>query len=447
MPRCSVAHSDDGGTVTPVQRAGAVALVAVVLAMASLVQGPGWNQNAHLALVRALSDGTPVIDRYRAGTGDLAFSDGHYYSAKAPGVALLAVGPYFVLDRTGALDAVVRVFGIPREDADLWALAVIVCALAAALTLVLVARLGDEVAKGYGVAAAVTLGLATLFLPFSTLLFDHVPAAAFAFAAFAILWLRRGLWAGLAAGVLAGAAVTVEYPLALAALGLGLYAITDTDRFARRALTYAAGVAIGVCPLLLYNTWAFGSPLHFPYEDALPIAGLPSNERGFFGIAWPSVETAARLLFGERGLIVITPVLLCALAALVPLYRRGWRPEAALIGGLSLAFVVYNAGYDAPFGGDSPGPRFLVAILPFLAVPFALSYALWPRLTLALALVSAFYAVGVTLTGPLQAAGWEWLGDLPGTATAPEVARFVPLVIAASLIAWLAVRATRIRSA
>ena len=53
----------------------------------------------------------------------------------------------------------------------------------------LVARLGDEVAKGYGVAAAVTLGLATLFLPFSTLLFDHVPAAAFAFAAFAILWL------------------------------------------------------------------------------------------------------------------------------------------------------------------------------------------------------------------------------------------------------------------
>ena len=104
-----------------------------------------------------------------------------------------------------------------------------------------------------------------------------------------------------------------------------------------------------------------------------------------------------------------------------------------LIGGLSLAFLVYNAGYDAAFGGDSPGPRFLVAILPFLAVPLALSYALWPRVTLALALVSALYAVGVTVTGPLQAAGWEWLGELPGTATAPEVARFVPLVIAASL--------------
>jgi hypothetical protein len=103
-----------------VQRAGTVALLAVVLAMASLVQGPGWNQNAHLALVKALSHGTPVIDRHSTGTFDLAFSDGHYYSAKAPGVALLAVGPYFVLDRTGALEAVVSVTGIPREDADLW---------------------------------------------------------------------------------------------------------------------------------------------------------------------------------------------------------------------------------------------------------------------------------------------------------------------------------------
>jgi hypothetical protein len=274
-------------------------------------------------------------------------------------------------------------------------------------------------------------------------LFDHVPAAALAFATFAILWLRRGSWARLVAGILAGAAVTVEYPLALAALGLGLYAIAAGDRI-RRGLAYAAGVAIGVSPLLLYNTWAFGSPLHFPYEDALPIAGLSANERGFFGIAWPSVETAARLLFGERGLIVITPVLLCALAALVPLYRRGWRPEAALIGGLSLAFLVYNAGYDAPFGGDSPGPRFLVAILPFLAVPLALSYALWPQLTIALALVSGLYAVGVTLTGPLQAAGWEWVGELPGTATAPEAARFVPLVAAAGVLTWLAVRGRRI---
>ena len=39
------------------------------------------------------------------------------------------------------------------------------------------------------------------------------------------------------------------------------------------------------------------------------------------------------------------------------------------------------------------------------------------------------------VTGPLQAAGWQYLGALPGTATAPDVARFVPLVLAARPLA------------
>ena len=131
-------------------------------------------------------------------------------------------------------------------------------------------------------------------------------------------------------------------------------------------------------------------------------------------------------------------MIVCALAALVPLYRRGRRHEALLIGGLALAFLAYNAGYDVPFGGDSPGPRFLIAVLPFLAVPLALSWELWPWLTAALAFLSAVYAVGVTVTGPLQASGWEWLADVPGHATAAEAARFLPLVLAAVALAAVA---------
>ncbi len=424
-------------------RAGALAIFTVVLASAALVQGGGWNQNAHLALVRALAHGTPIVDRYRPPTGDLARHDGHLYSAKAPGVALVSVGPYWLLDRAGVLDWAARTSGVPRDDIDLWVIAALVCTTALAVILLLVVRLGDLVAPGYGVAAAVTAGLATLLLPFSTLVFAHAPAAALALAAFACLWLRpRSVWWAVSAGAFAGLATTFEYPVGLAVVALGCYLAAQGDVM-RRGTAYVVGATIGAAPLFLYNTWAFGSPLHFPYEDALPIAGNPSNERGFFGIAWPDIETAARLLFGERGLIIVMPVVLCALAALVPLYRKGWRREAVLIGGLSLAFLVYNAGYDVPFGGDSPGPRFLIAVLPFLAVPLAVSYAVWPRLTVVFALVSAFYAVGVTLTGPLQAAGWEWLGDLPGTATEPEVARFLPLVVAAGVLAVLDVRARR----
>jgi hypothetical protein len=406
--------------------------------MGSLVQGGGWNQNAHLALVRALSHGTPIVEGYVRYTGDLAEHDGHIYVAKAPGVALLTVGPYFVLDRSGALDGVARLTGVPRDDVDVWALTVMLCMLAAAVTLVLVWLLGDDVAPGYGVAAAVTLGLGTLFLPFATLLFAHVPAAAFGFAAFAVLWRRRGVWAVFGAGVLAGLAMTIEYPLAIAAAGLGLYAISEGG-IVKRGVAYGAGALVGLSPLLAYNTWAFGSPLHFPYEDALPIYGAPSNERGLFGISWPSLHAALSLLGGERGLLTITPVVLCGVAALIPMYRRGHRREALLIGAVTLAYFVYNTAYDVPFGGDSPGPRFLIATLPYLAVPLALSWQLWPWPTALLAVPSVVYAVGVTVTGPLQAFGWEWIHDRGGATTA-EQARFLPLAAAAIVLAVVATR-------
>jgi hypothetical protein len=86
-----------------VRRAGVLAILALVLAYASVAQGPGVNQLAHFSLVRALGHGTPRVDRYHRETKDLSWYRGHYYSSKAPGLAFLTVGPYLVLDRSGAL--------------------------------------------------------------------------------------------------------------------------------------------------------------------------------------------------------------------------------------------------------------------------------------------------------------------------------------------------------
>ena len=46
------------------------------------------------------------------------------------------------------------------------------------------------------------------------------------------------------------------------------------------------------------------------------------------------------------------------------LYRRGRRAEALTIAAVALAFFVYDSGYWLPFGGGSPGPRFLIPVLP-----------------------------------------------------------------------------------
>ena len=67
-------------------------------------QVPAWNEYSRYDLVRALVDqGTTRIDSYQDNTGDKAFFQGHWYSDKAPGSALLG-GPVYSLARlTGSL--------------------------------------------------------------------------------------------------------------------------------------------------------------------------------------------------------------------------------------------------------------------------------------------------------------------------------------------------------
>ena len=72
------------------------------LAYATLIQSFSWNQTSHYDLVRALDHGRTTIDAYQENTGDKAFYKGHWYSARAPGLALYAL-PFY--DGLKAVDA------------------------------------------------------------------------------------------------------------------------------------------------------------------------------------------------------------------------------------------------------------------------------------------------------------------------------------------------------
>ena len=81
-------------------------ILALVAACAVMVQASGANQNAHYALVRALAQGTPTIDETRKeigdlGTGDVTLVDGHYYSNKAPGLAIATLPAFFAVEAVG----------------------------------------------------------------------------------------------------------------------------------------------------------------------------------------------------------------------------------------------------------------------------------------------------------------------------------------------------------
>ena len=434
----------------PMRRALTPALVVFACACAFVVQAPGWAQTSYMALSKALHGGTAQIDEWHWETHDIAWTDEHYYSVKPPGLVFATFPLYAGLRAAGApelaRDARIRAendgkalwgarvppvesYGFNRDraiaaraaiadDAPLtWALGLLGVLVPALVLLWLVARCAERVAPGTGPASALTLGACTLILPFSTLYFSHVLSALLAFAAFAIVWNDRERVDGwrasrlALAGLLAGLAFVCEYPLALAALGVGLYACARPGPglavLVRRSASYGAGLAAGVAPLFAYQWWAFGSPLHTTYENAVAKTGLSGhdvlglNDGGFFGITAPRLEDGLSLLVGGRGLLTLTPVVIMAVAGVVLMYRYGRRPEALTILGISLAYLVYDAGYWLPFGGGSPGPRFLIPMLPFLAIGLGPAWRRWPAQTLALAVVSAATMVVATMSYPM----------------------------------------------
>lgn len=383
-----------------------VAVLALVAAYLYLVQPSGDNQNAHYALTRALADGRPYVDEIRVPgperlqTRDVVEFEGHLYAAKAPGLAAASLPAYALADAAG-----MRTTGDPKWIE--WVIHLWSTVLPAALLAVLVVRLGNRVADGAGIVAAVVLGAATLVLPFAQLLFAHVLATTLGFAAFALLWGRARPVIAAAAGLLAGLGVTVDYPLGLVGIALGLYAFVPPEGRGRRAAAYAGGAVLGSLPALAFNWWAFGSPTHFPYEGWTQPGGEPYP--GLFGINVPKLSVLLELLLVPGG---IAPILAPAIVGLVVMWRRGHRPEALLVGGLALAYVLYNSSSSDPFGGASPGPRYLVPLLPFLAVPLAAAVRAVPGVVVGLALGAGAIQALYSVTTPLAAwdgQAWERL--------------------------------------
>lgn len=352
-------------------KSSAAALFALLLGVyAYFYQAGGWNQNSRFNLVRAtVEDGSLKTDRFAKNTGDDAIRKGHHYCDKAPGASWLATPPYAVT---------YWISGAPAKPSERWLgwaswfAIVVAVSVPSAIAAVFLARLARALGMSPPASVVVALGwgLATMALPYGTLLYGNQIAGAFCLIAFTLLVeVRRGAAATparmIAVGALIGFAGATEYPAALIGgpiAAYGLYAVG-----LRRCLWALAGGAVPLLALAWYHDAAFGSPGKFPYDYSV----WPQPHTGvFMGIGALKVDVLGKLLFGDfRGLLPTTPWLALMIpgAALLARVKQN-RLEVAVCAAAVILFFWLNSSIPPWGGGWAPGPRYLVPMLPFAAV-------------------------------------------------------------------------------
>mgnify|MGYP001434281176 FL=1 len=368
-------------------------------------QGGGWGQNSRFNLVRAMTiDRSFQIDPYHQSTGDKAFSNGHYYSDKAPGqafMALLIVEP--------ARRAILLAGGDAETFEGLALLSYLATLLTVSLTTAVAGVVLFDLARTWGATsggalfAATAFGLATPIWPLATIFIGHALSAACLVLAFAAAWaigephegsgydcahhrarltllrpvVHREVALGLTVGLAAGWATVSEFPAAVPAVVLALWTISHAAthglrRAARIVGAMTAGALLCAVVLMTYQYICFGSPFHLAYSSE---QGFDGMQQGLFGVTWPRLSTTRAILLSEyRGLLPLAPLLVAAPFGLARMRHAG---GAALIAGVIVFYyVTLNASYHYWEGGWSFGPRHLSPALPFLCLGLA---PLWDR--------------------------------------------------------------------
>lgn len=378
------------------------------------------NENGRLDQARAIVEhGELNISRYAFNSSDVVEFEGRVYPNKAPGGSFLIVPHYFVFSK---LISLLPISPALAEHLVCWminltSLGLLSALLGAAMFVVLKRMLGRD-----SDALFITLayGLGTIAFPFSTLLFSHQITAALLFLGFAGLYLMKdelssgapveklSLKLGII-GFLLGYAMTCEYPAAIAAGPIGLYGIYLARRQGRSLIWLFVGGLAGLSFIAIYNLLVFGKLFFVTYSlYSGPKAAYSGHQRGFMGVALPSLEVLLDITFrSQRGLFYCNPWLVAVIPAFfLPTLKRHRSPEVFLSIFIVLGFLAFNAAFAPGIvysgGGASTGPRHIIPMLPFAALLIArlTDWSLARRAIYPLALVSAPIMLMAAATEP-----------------------------------------------
>jgi hypothetical protein len=269
--------------------------------------------------------------------------NGQIYSIHAPGLSAL-VAPAFAL------------FGYPGVMVCL----ALVAAFATGLAWTTAFRVtGSATAAWFGWAAV------TLSEPFfvqSFMVYPDAPAGAFVMVAIATLLLGadatilRLAWTGVALALLPW----LHTRAAILAACLGVALVLRQARSAKRVAALLAAPAVSAVAWFAFFNAIYGTPdPRAPYGGAqqLAFAHLPNGAIGL-------------LIDQQFGLLTTAPVYLFAALGFIPLLVRQRRVGLELVATLA-PYAVAVAAFQMWWGGYTTPARFLVAVLPPLAIPIA----------------------------------------------------------------------------
>jgi hypothetical protein len=363
-----------------------------------------------LALTYAVCfDRTFTIDAYHQGvvpTEDKAVFGGHFYTEKAPGSSLWAVPACALHAGLGRLLGIPWTVSLSRYVTRLVALSLPAAAFLLLFWRVAFALTGDLPASLWATAA---YGFGTQALPYATVYTGHLLSGLFCFVAFALGFAlrsgwgkRRGLLAALA-GFALGWAVLTEYQAVLIALVVLVYVLASL-RGRGEVVTFLLAGLVPMAFLAWYNSVCFGGPFHLSYRYTYYPLFREYLAQGVESVTHPHLTVFYGITISKyRGLFFVSPVLALGLYGWWVMWRAPrWRREALVV---AVAVAVYFAfvssiHVDQWDGGSAFGPRFLIPVIPFLALPLAFAYRRQKPLFFTLVAVSIAAQFMATATEP-----------------------------------------------
>jgi len=315
--------------------------------------------------------GETNIDSYHKNTIDKAFYKGHYYCDKAPGLSFAAV-PFILLGKFLSPN----LSWSPDNPIARYILIFIVISVPSALSVYALSHIADALSPGKNNLPLLFCYLGSIVFPFSTMFYDHqFSSVLFLFSVF--LFFKRFynndrsfIPLSFFGAFLASYSSISEYPMFIPSSALLLMWI-----FKEKKLFYRFILITGFCfPLILfmyYNKISFGSPFSIGYFfESHPWFHNEMN-KGIGGVTHPNIAVLFNLLFSpHRGLFWAQPFLLLAIPGVFLSLRTKNNYKLFLI--FASLFIAYrllvNSSYYEPYGGFTPGPRFLTPTIPFITI-------------------------------------------------------------------------------